>query len=52
MNLTSILASVSSLNQGSVNFHLKNGFTECGRFRDVGRKKGETFDVVYFQRML
>jgi len=52
MNLTSILASVSSLNQGSVNFHLKNGFTECGRFRDVGRKKGEAFDVVYFQRML
>lgn len=51
-NLTSILASVSSLNEASLNFHLKNGFTECGRFRDAGLKKGRAFDVVYFQRML
>lgn len=52
MNLTSILANVSSLNQESLSFHRKNGFTECGRFRQVGRKKGRTFDVVYFQRIL
>jgi L-amino acid N-acyltransferase YncA len=51
-NLTSILASVSSLNEGSLKFHVKNGFTECGRFRDVGRKKGRAFEVVYFQRKL
>jgi len=51
-NLTSILASVSSLNEGSINFHLKNGFEERGRLREAGRKKGRAFDVVYFQRML
>ena len=50
--ISSVLASVSSLNKGSINFHLKNGFSECGRFRDIGRKRGKTFDVVYFQRML
>ncbi len=51
-NLTSILASVCSLNQGSINFHQRNGFVECGRFREVGHKRGKAFDVVYFQRML
>jgi len=50
--ISSVLASISSLNEGSINFHLKNGFSECGRFRDIGRKRGKTFDVVYFQRML
>lgn len=51
-NLTTVLASVSSFNTGSISFHLKNGFAECGRFRDVGRKKGKAFDVVYFQKMI
>jgi L-amino acid N-acyltransferase YncA len=51
-NLLSILASVSSLNEVSIAFHLRNGFAECGRFRSIGRKRGRTFDVVYFQRML
>jgi len=46
------LAAISSLNQASINFHLKNGFTECGRFKSVGCKKGLSFDVVYCQRML
>jgi phosphinothricin acetyltransferase len=50
--VSSVLASISSLNEASINFHLKNGFLECGRFRGIGRKKGKTFDVVYFQRKL
>ncbi len=50
--LGSILASISSLNEGSIRFHLKNGFHECGRFRDAGEKFGRKFDVVYCQRML
>jgi L-amino acid N-acyltransferase YncA len=50
--LTSILASISSLNEGSIRFHLKNGFSECGRLKSIGLKKGTVFDVVYYQRML
>jgi phosphinothricin acetyltransferase len=50
--LTTILASISSLNPGSIEFHRKNGFTECGRFRKVGRKKGHDFDTVWMQKML
>lgn len=50
--ITSILAGISSLNEGSIRFHLKNGFSECGRFKQVGVKKGKTFDVVYCQKML
>ena len=50
--ITSIIASISSMNEGSINFHKKNGFAECGRLRKVGKKRGKTFDVVYMQKML
>jgi L-amino acid N-acyltransferase YncA len=50
--LSSILASISSLNEGSIRFHLKNGFSECGRLKSIGLKNGTVFDVVYYQRML
>ena len=50
--ITSIIASISSLNEGSINFHTKNGFVECGRLRDICYKRGKTFDVVYMQKML
>jgi phosphinothricin acetyltransferase len=47
-----ILASISGKNGGSIAFHRRHGFVECGRFRDVGAKRGETFDVVWMQRTL
>lgn len=47
-----ILANISSLNPRSINFHKKNGFIECGRFKSVGRKKGQVFDTVWMQKML
>jgi L-amino acid N-acyltransferase YncA len=50
--LTTILASISSLNEGSLNFHRKNGFVECGRFKNICRKKNRLFDIVYMQKML
>ena len=52
MGLNSILASVSSLNEASMKFHLRHGFAECGRFSNIGRKQGQVFDVVYYQKML
>lgn len=50
MGLRTILASISSRNEQSLAFHFKNGFDEVGRFRAVGEKFGEDFDVVYMQR--
>lgn len=50
--ITSILASVSSLNEPSIRFHKKNGFIECGCFKNIGEKKGRVFDVVYMQKVL
>jgi len=50
--ISTILASISSLNEGSIHFHGKNGFIECGRFKNVGRKKGRVFDMVWMQKML
>lgn len=50
--ITTLLASISSLNDGSIRFHARNGFVECGRLAGIGCKNGKTFAVVYYQRML
>ena len=50
--ITNILANISSLNPKSIDFHKKKGFIECGRFRSVGRKKGQLFDTVWMQKEL
>ncbi len=50
--ITNILANISSLNPKSINFHKKNGFIECGRFKSVGRKKGRSFDTIWMQKIL
>lgn len=52
MGVRAILASISSKNDISLAFHAKQGFTECGRLREVGYKLGHSFDVVYMQRMV
>ncbi len=52
MGISSILAGISSRNEGSIAFHERLGFRECGRFEAIGRKWGEAFDVVWIQRML
>jgi phosphinothricin acetyltransferase len=49
MGVDTFLAHISSLNEGSIRFHLRHGFTECGRFRCVGRKRGHDFDMVWMQ---
>ena len=50
MGIKSILANISSLNTASLNFHLKYGFEECGRFKQIGKKFNKSFDVVWMQK--
>lgn len=50
MGITQLLASISSANDASLAFHRKQGFVECGRFREVGLKHGQRFDVVWMQK--
>lgn len=52
MGIENVFSSVSSKNVVSLTFHLRKNFTECGRFRDVGRKDGEYFDTVWMQKKL
>lgn len=51
MDVDNFVAHVSSLNEGSIRFHTRHGFTECGRFRRVGTKHGQDFDMVWLQRL-
>ena len=50
--IANILACISSLNPGSIDFHRKNGFVECGRFIKVGEKIGLAFDTVWMQKVV
>lgn len=50
--ITTILASVSSKNAHSLGFHRKNNFIECGKFRQIGRKFGEAFDMIWFSMQI
>jgi len=50
--ITTVLASISSLNDQSLRFHTRKGFTQCGCFSNVGRKKDITFDIIYMQKFL
>ena len=52
VGVDTILAAVSSRNPGSLAFHRRNGFRECGHFQRVGRKWGEDFDVIWMQKLL
>ena len=50
--ISTIIASISSRNQTSLDFHKKNGFEECGRFKSVGKKFTESFDIIWMQKFL
>lgn len=45
-----LMASISSLNEQSLRFHQKHGFVECGRFKGIGIKKGQRYDMVWMQK--
>jgi L-amino acid N-acyltransferase YncA len=51
-NIATLLAPISSLNEPSIAFHRKHGFVEVGRFRQIGQKMSQLFDVVWMQKML
>jgi L-amino acid N-acyltransferase YncA len=52
LGIDCIMASISSLNEPSINFHARNGFVECGRFKNIGRKWNKDFDEVWMQKLL
>lgn len=51
LGITNFLAHISSANEGSIRFHARHGFTECGRFLKIGEKRGRIFDMVWMQRI-
>jgi len=52
MGIRMLLANISSLNEVSIGFHRARGFEECGRFKNIGRKFGRKFDVVWMQKSI
>ena len=52
IGINKILASICSENINSIKFHSKNGFTEYGRLKDIGKKFGRYFSVVWMGKEL
>jgi phosphinothricin acetyltransferase len=50
LGIKTILANISSLNDISLNFHKKQGFSESGRLCGIGEKFGREFDVIWMQK--
>ncbi len=50
LGIRTILASISSQNAASIAFHQKNGFVECGRMIEIGKKFGKYFDIIWMQK--
>jgi L-amino acid N-acyltransferase YncA len=50
--IRTVIAGLSSLNLESRNFHLKQGFRQCGRLEKVGVKFGRAFDIFLFQKAI
>jgi phosphinothricin acetyltransferase len=49
LGIDNLLVNISSRNKASIDFHKKQGFQECGRFRNIGSKFGKDFDVLWMQ---
>jgi phosphinothricin acetyltransferase len=47
-----LLGLITATNIASLSLAEKYGFTEAGRFREVGKKFGKNLDVVVMQKML
>lgn len=47
-----LLGLITATNIASLSLAKKYGFTEAGRFREVGKKFGKNLDVVVMQKML
>lgn len=52
LGVETLLANISSLNDISLNFHIKHGFRQVGLFERVGRKFNKDFDVIWMQKFL
>ena len=52
LGLENLISSIASPNEPSLKFHLGQGFVECGRLLNVGRKFGRCFDEVLMQKQL
>jgi phosphinothricin acetyltransferase len=50
--ITTLLANISSKNEGSIRFHERNGFTHAGLLHAVGVKFGEPFDIVWMEKKI
>jgi L-amino acid N-acyltransferase YncA len=52
LGVDTIIGGASSHNETSLQFQRRHGFVECGRFRRVGRKFDQDFDIVWMQKFL
>jgi len=52
LGVDALIADVCSLNEASLSFHKRRGFSEAGRFARAGRKFGRDFDIVWMQKNL
>jgi phosphinothricin acetyltransferase len=51
-NIHVIIAGICAENKGSIKLFRKNGYKECGHFKEVGFKFNRFLDNVYFEKII
>lgn len=52
MGIKHLLADISSENRESIEFHKRNGFSQCGEFNNIGKKFGKSFSVIWMEKKI
>ena len=50
MNISHLIAEISSENEASMYFHEKNGFRKVGELTEIGSKLGRSFGIILMQK--
>jgi len=50
--ISMVVAHMASWNEEGIRFHKKHGFYEAGRLKKVGKKFGESFDILLMQKAI
>ena len=50
--IENIMAEIASENHGSINFHKKHNFNECGNFPAIAEKFGKKIDIIWMHRKI
>ncbi|WP_394325579.1 GNAT family N-acetyltransferase [Methanosarcina barkeri] len=51
-NIHVLIATICGENSKSINLFVRNGFSKCAHYKEVGEKFGQLLDVMAYQKII